>query len=91
MNYDGAAEAERGVLHRNGRAGARARRGRTAERAATLAAGVGALLALAFAALWFAVSLPALAWLFAASLVGFGALVVAPWLVVAGVVRAIER
>ncbi|GAA0458797.1 hypothetical protein GCM10008985_13830 [Halococcus dombrowskii] len=50
-----------------------------------------AILTLGFAALWFAVSLPALAWLFAASAVGFGALVAAPWLVVTGVVRLLER
>jgi fatty acid desaturase len=91
MNYDSAAEAGRGVLHRNGRTGARARRGRTAERATTLAATVLAVLTLGLAALWFAVSLPALAWLFAASLAGFGSLVVAPWLVVAGVVRGLKR
>ncbi len=91
MNYDSAADAGRRVLHRNGRAGARARRGRTAERAATLAAAVLVFLTLGFAALWFAVSLPAVAWLFAASMVSFGSLVVAPWLVVTGVVRALER
>jgi hypothetical protein len=90
MNYDSAAEAGRGVLHRNGRAGVRARRGRTAERATTLAA-VFSVLTLGFVALWFAVSLPALAWLFAASVVGFGTLVAAPWLVVTGVVRVLER
>ena len=91
MNYDSAADAGRGVLHRNGRAGERARRGRTAERAATLAAAVFAVLTLGFATLWFAVSLPALAWLFAVSMVGFGSLVIAPWLVVTGVVRVLER
>jgi fatty acid desaturase len=92
MNYDSAAETGRRVPHRNGRAGARARRGqRTAERAATLAAMVLAVLALGLAVLWFAVSLPALAWLFAASVVGFGSLVAAPWLAVAGVVRMLER
>ncbi|WP_154020004.1 hypothetical protein [Halococcus sediminicola] len=91
MNYDSSADAGRAVLHRNGRAGARARRGRTAERATMLAAAVLAALTFGFVALWFAVSLPALAWLFAASVVGFGSLVVVPWLVVTGVVRAIER
>jgi hypothetical protein len=91
MNYDDVADAGRGALHRNGRAGARAGRGRTAERATTLAAGVLSALALGFTVLWFAVSLPAVAWLFAASLVGFGSLVVAPWAVVTGVVRMLER
>jgi fatty acid desaturase len=91
MNYDSAAETGREVLHRNGRAGARARRGRTAERTTQLAAAVLSVLTLGLAALWFAVSLPALAWLFAASLAGFGSLVVGPWLVVAGVVRVLER
>lgn len=91
MNYDSAADAGRRVLHRNGRAGARARRGRTAERAATLAAGMLTVLTLGLAVLWFAVSLPAVAWLFAASVVGFGSFVIAPWLAVAGVVRTLER
>ena len=74
MSYDGAADTGRGVLQRNGRAGARARRRRTAERTTGLAVAVLAALTIGFAALWFAVSLPALAWLFAASVVGFGAL-----------------
>ena len=91
MSYDGAADTGRGVLQRNGRAGARARRRRTAERTTGLAVAVLAALTIGFAALWFAVSLPALAWLFAASVVGFGALVAAPWLVVTGVVRGLER
>lgn len=91
MSYDGASDTGRGVLHRNGRAGSRARRRRTAERTTGLAVAVLAVLTFGFAALWFAVSLPALAWLFAVSAVGFGALVAAPWLVVTGVVRLLER
>ncbi|EMA53559.1 hypothetical protein [Halococcus thailandensis] len=91
MSYDGAADTGRGVLHRRGRADARARRPRTAERTTGLAVAVLAVLTFGFAALWFAVSLPTLAWLFAASAVGFGALLTAPWLVVTGVVRLLER